>query len=72
MGKVRENQNLIHLSESFWTLGGICKNRESLGEISEVFPFYFIILLFLLLFYYFYFFHITISDWGQPKDNLGL
>ena len=29
--KVKENQSLIHLSESFWTFWGICKNRKSSG-----------------------------------------
>ena len=29
IGKVRENQTLIHLSENFWMLRGIYKNAES-------------------------------------------
>ena len=29
MSKVRENRSLIHLSESFWTLGDICKSGQT-------------------------------------------
>ena len=38
MGKVRENQSLIHLSKRFWILEGICKSDQSSGGVSKVSP----------------------------------
>jgi hypothetical protein len=36
--KVRENQNLIHLSENFLTLKSIYKNHENSRKMNKVSP----------------------------------